>query len=269
MIGFIKCKQLTKKYGDFTALNGISFELEANKIYGLLGRNGAGKTTLLHLLHAHILPTQGSITVDGEAPFENTNVLQKICFVKESNNFKNNITVSEVLKLSALFYYNWDKDFALRLIDEFNLPLRKKVKALSKGMESAMGIIVGLASRAPITIFDEPYIGLDSVSRQLFYDLLLKDYVENPRTIILSTHLIDEVSTLFEKVLIIDQGNVLLMEDTDTLRHQAYYVTGEKEAIKNLNGVSLIGILLLLFISLFFLFGWLVIRRASIKSAKG
>jgi ABC-2 type transport system ATP-binding protein len=233
MIGSIECNQLTKKYGNFTALNGISFSLEANKIYGLLGRNGAGKTTLLHLLHAHMLPTHGSVTVDGEAPFENSKVLQKICFIKESNNFKKNLTVSEVLNLSSLFYCNWDNDFALRLQEEFNLPSRKKVKALSKGMESALGIIVGLASRAPITIYDEPYIGLDSISRQLFYDLLLQDYAEHPRTIILSTHLIDEVSMLFEKVVVIDQGNLLMIEETDSLRHRAFYVTGDKEAINN------------------------------------
>ncbi len=89
---------------------------------------------------------------------------------------------------------------------EFRLPLNRKIKKLSRGQQSAVGVIVGLASRAPLTFFDEPYLGLDAVARQRFYDLLLKDYAEHPRTVILSTHLIDEVSNLLEHVLVIDDG---------------------------------------------------------------
>jgi ABC-2 type transport system ATP-binding protein len=227
----IECKQLTKKHGNFTALNEVSFKLESDKIYGLLGRNGAGKTTLLHLLNAQMFPNSGTILIDGHAPFENASVLQKVCFIKESNNFKKNMKISEVLDLASLFYPHWDANFALELLEQLELDQNKKVKVLSKGMESALGILVGLASRAPITIYDEPYIGLDAISRQMFYDILLEDYVKHPRTIILSTHLIDEVSRLFEKVIIVNQGKIMLLEDTETLRHKAYYLTGDVEVI--------------------------------------
>src|SRR5260221_9730741 len=100
------------------------------------------------------------------------------------------------------------------------------MKALSRGMLSAAGVIVGLASRAPLTIFDEPYLGLDAVARSIFYDRLLEDYAEHPRTVILSTHLIDEVSRLLEHILVIDQGRLILDEDADALRGRAFAVVG-------------------------------------------
>ena len=104
--------------------------------------------------------------------------------------------------------------------------MKRLVKRLSRGMLSSVGIIVGLASRAPITIFDEPYLGLDAVARELFYDQLIEDYTDHPRTIILSTHLIDEVSRLLEHIIVIDGGKILLDDATDDLRGRAYTIVG-------------------------------------------
>ena len=114
----------------------------------------------------------------------------------------------------------------MKLVKEFDLPLKKRVKKLSRGMHSAVGIIVGLASRAPLTIFDEPYLGLDAVARKIFYDQLITDFGNHPRTIILSTHLIDEVSNLLEHVIVIDRGNIIIDRDSEELRGLAYTVTG-------------------------------------------
>ena len=108
-------------------------------------------------------------------------------------------------------------------VDDFNLPLKRRIKKLSRGMLSAVGIVIGLASRAPLTIFDEPYLGLDVVSRGLFYDRLMEDYLEHPRTVILSTHLIDEVSNLLEHVLVIDNGKLIIDEDAEDLRGKSVY----------------------------------------------
>ncbi|CAN5514538.1 hypothetical protein BH09ACT4_BH09ACT4_22010 [soil metagenome] len=124
------------------------------------------------------------------------------------------------------FFANWDADFAANLADEFRLPLDRRIKKLSRGQLSAVGVIVGLASRAPLTFFDEPYLGLDAVARQLFYDRLLADYSEHPRTIVLSTHLIDEVSNLLEHVIVINEGRILIDSDADTLRGSATTVAG-------------------------------------------
>ena len=105
------------------------------------------------------------------------------------------------------------------------------MKKLSRGMLSSVGIIIGLASRAPLTIFDEPYIGLDAVARGLFYDRLIEDYALHPRTVLLSTHLIDEVSRILEHVMVIDGGKLIINEDADVLRSQGCTVVGVKASV--------------------------------------
>ncbi|RXZ78641.1 ABC transporter ATP-binding protein [Paenibacillaceae bacterium] len=226
MSNVVQVRQLSKIYGKTHAIDNVSFTIEENKIYGLLGRNGAGKTTIMHIITAQLFETSGEVTVFGEHPYENNNVLRQICFIKESQKYPDNFKVADVLQIAPTFFPNWDKTLAESLVEDFRLPLKQKVKNLSRGMLSSVGIIVGLASRAPLTIFDEPYIGLDAVARTMFYDRLLEDYAEHPRTIILSTHLIDEVSQLLEHVIVIDQGRILINEETETLRGRAVNITG-------------------------------------------
>lgn len=228
----IEVNHITKKFGSKVALDNISFVLDEPKIYGLLGRNGAGKTTFMDILAGHQLPSNGSVLVNEETTFDNRNNLQHICLIKEANNFYKDVTVKQVLKSYQLFYPNWDQELALELVALYKLPLKARIKALSKGMASALGVTVGLASKAEITIFDEPYIGMDAAARKRFYDILMEEYEEYPRTIIFSTHLIDEVSLLFEEVLIIQEGTLLLQEKAETLRQQMYAVTGEVEDVK-------------------------------------
>ncbi|RXI96190.1 ABC transporter ATP-binding protein [Anaerobacillus alkaliphilus] len=229
----IEIKNLSKKYTEKIALNDLTLELEENKIYGLLGRNGAGKTTLMQLLAGYMLPTSGSIKVNGQSPFDNRDVLKDICLINESNNFMNRLKVKDILKIASLFYPNWSNEKAERLLETFNLKGKMSVKGLSKGMESALGIIIGLASRTKIAIFDEPYIGLDASARYKFYDALLEEYEEYPRTIILSTHLIDEVSNLFEEVILIKNGELLFHRTTEELLELTLKVSGSKHAVNS------------------------------------
>lgn len=227
----IEVKGLSKVYKDTTAVDNVSFNIEANKIYGLLGRNGAGKTTIMHMITAQIFASRGEIRVFGEHPYENQKVIQQVCFIKEGQKYPDFITVRDVMEIAASVYPNWDAEYARELIEIFRLPMKRLVKRLSRGMLSSVGIIVGLASRAPITIFDEPYLGLDAVARELFYDQLIEDYTDHPRTIILSTHLIDEVSRLLEHIIVIDGGKILLDTDTDELRGRTYNVIGHQSAV--------------------------------------
>lgn len=228
-----KVSRISKTFGSVSALDQVSFTLEENKIYGLLGRNGAGKTTLMHLFTAQLFPTSGTIEVFGESPFENRRVLEQICFIKESQAYVRNARISDVLDFASLVFPRWDQRFARELLHAFRLPTERKIKQLSRGMLSAVGIVLGLASRAPLTIFDEPYLGLDAASRTLFYDLLLADYSEHPRTIVLSTHLIDEVNRLLEHILIIDQGRLILDDDADNVRGRAYSVSGQDQNVSS------------------------------------
>ncbi|WP_026908229.1 ABC transporter ATP-binding protein [Paucisalibacillus globulus] len=228
----IEVNNLTKKYGSKLALDAVSFILEEPKIYGLLGRNGAGKTTFMEILAGQIIASSGDILIDGENSFDNQRLTESICLIKEGDNFKKDLSVKNVLKVSSYFYPNWDERLAHDLAKEYNLDIKAKVKALSKGMESALGIIVGLASKAPITVFDEPYIGLDAAARKKFYDILLREYEKEPRIIIFSTHLIDEVSLMFEEVLILQDGKLALQEDADILRNRACAVSGTIQQVE-------------------------------------
>ncbi len=226
MSNVVEVSQLIKSFGSVLAVNQVSFSIEANKIYGLLGRNGAGKTTIMQVITAQLCPSSGEVSVFGEAPCENSRVLSQICFVKDNQKYPNGYRVIDVLEQAALFFPHWDREYAFALIEDFRLPLKRRMKALSRGMLSTAGIIVGLASHAPLTIFDEPYLGVDAGARGLFYDQLLEDYAEHPRAVILSTHLIDEVNRLLEHILVIDQGRLILDEEAEALRGRAFTIVG-------------------------------------------
>ncbi|MGN6326908.1 ABC transporter ATP-binding protein [Pseudolysinimonas sp.] len=227
----VRATGLTRRFGDVTAIDDVAFELQRDRIYGLLGRNGAGKTTLMHLLTGQDFPTAGELEVFGHAPAENAGVLQQLCFIKESQRYPDDFKVKHVLRSAPWFFENWDAEFAARLVDDFELPMTRRIKKLSRGQLSAVGVIVGLASRAPLTFFDEPYLGLDAVARQTFYDRLLADFAEHPRTIVLSSHLIDEVANLLEHVLVIDRGRMILDEDAEELRESATTLVGPRQKI--------------------------------------
>ena len=232
MSAVIEVSGLTKRFGKFTAIDDVTLTVERNQICGLLGRNGAGKTTLMQLLTGQDFPTAGSISVLGGNPVENASVLGNVCFIKESQRYPEDFQPKHVLKSAPWFFPNWDAEFAARLVDDFRLPTNRRIKKLSRGQLSAVGVIVGLASRAPLTFFDEPYLGLDAVARQIFYDRLLEDYSEHPRTVILSTHLIDEVSDLLEHVIVIDEGRILIDKSADEVRGSATTVSGTRAAVE-------------------------------------
>lgn len=227
----IEVNNLTKRYRDVVAVDDVSFTIEKDTIYGLLGRNGAGKTTVMSILTAQNFATSGDVRVFGMQPYENAKVLSRMCFVRESQKYPDDALPKHAFATAKLFFPNWDDDLAARLIDEFQLPLKTRIKKLSRGQLSAVGVIIGLASRAEITFFDEPYLGLDAVARQIFYDRLLEDYTEHPRTVILSSHLIDEVSNLIERVLVIDHGRIVMDEATDAVRDRAANIVGDASAV--------------------------------------
>lgn len=241
MSSIVEVNHLTKAYGSVVAVNNVSFSLEADRIYGLLGRNGAGKTTIMQILTAQSLATSGDVRVFGEHPYENNRVLSQVCFIKESQTYPTNYRVGDVLSVAASLYPNWDSAYAEELREEFRLPPSRKIKALSRGMLSSVGIVIGLASRAPLTIFDEPYLGLDAVARSMFYDRLLETFGAHPRTVILSTHLIDEVSRLLDHVLVIDSGKLLLNAEAEDIRGRAFSVVGARpQAERYLDGREVI-----------------------------
>ena len=223
---------LVRRFGAVRALDGVDVRLEAGAVHGLLGRNGAGKTTFLQLVAGQQVPTSGRVEVFGEDPFDAPRTLARLCLVREGQRYPDGYRVRHVLAAAALTRPGWDAAYAGRLAAAFDLPPDRAVTKLSRGMLSAVGVVVGLASRAPLTLFDEPYLGLDAVARQRFYDELLADLARHPRTVVLSTHLIAEVADLLDHVVVLDRGRVLLDADADTLRGEAVQVTGAAERVE-------------------------------------
>ena len=222
---------LGRRYREQAALDNVSLTVEPGTVTGLLGRNGAGKTTLMRIISGQEFPTSGEVRVFGAAPAENDAVLRRTIFVREEQPYPD-IRVSHAIRVASWFYPNWSAELAGQLLADFDLPLNRRIRRLSRGMRSAVGIVIGLASRAELTLFDEPYAGLDAVARQLFYDRLLADFAEHPRTIVLSTHLIDEIADLLEHVVVLDHGRVVLDAPADEVRGTAMTVSGPTIAVE-------------------------------------
>ena len=231
MIPTISATALSRRYRDQIALDEVSLTVEPGTVTGLLGRNGAGKTTLMRIITGLEFPTAGDLRVFGEVPAENDPVLRRMVFVREEQAYPD-LRVEHVIQVASWFYPNWSEDLAQQLLSDFALPPKRRIKRLSRGMRSAVGIVIGLAARAELTLFDEPYAGLDAVARQLFYDRLLAEFAEHPRTILLSTHLIDEVADLLEHVVMLDHGRVVLDAPADDVRGTGMTVNGPVTAVE-------------------------------------
>ena len=228
----IEAKQVTVTFGKTKALNQFSCQLEAGHIYGLLGRNGAGKSTFLRLVTAQLFTSKGEVLLNGETPYNHPKQLSRICYVSDTPDFGGLSKVKDVLDVERRLHQNWDTELEKRLISLFELDVKRKVKGLSRGMQTAVSLVCGLASQAEITIFDEPSLGLDAVIRERFYDALIDSYSNNPRTIIISTHLIDEVSRVIEKAIMLDHGKLILQENVDDLRQHGVDIIGTQEAVE-------------------------------------
>lgn len=250
----IQIKNITKRYGDSTALENVSFNFEHGKIYGLLGRNGAGKTTLINIIANRIFASNGEIFIDNLPVNENMEVHEKIFCMSEVDLYDTSLKIKDLFKWINRFYDSFDIEKAFQIAENFNLAVNKKFSALSKGYQSIFKITVALALNVPYVIFDEPVLGLDANHRELFYQLLLKDYDNNGRTIIIATHLIEEVANIIEEVVLIDKGKVLLQESVDTLLETGYCVSGLSQELdayckdKNVIGYDELGNLKLAYV---------------------
>lgn len=242
----LSCHNLTRKFGDTTALNGVNLCLDEPKIYGLLGRNGAGKTTLLRLITNYIQPTEGSITLDEQNVWENEKAQHQIFLVTETSYFAE-MNANSLIQLMSEIYPSFDKEQFLSHAKRFELDLNKKYIALSTGYKSVLRAVLSLSVHTPFLFLDEPTLGMDAFHRELFYKLLIESYSESPSCILLSTHLISEVEGLLENVIILDHGKVLIDESSEQLLAQGYCVSGRISDVddycsgKNVIGSSVVG----------------------------
>ena len=232
----VQCDQLTKRFGRFEAVKQLSFQIEANKITGLIGHNGAGKTTLLKILAGFLYESNGDVQVFSEQPFNNVFVSANSILIDDDMIFPEKLTLKEILEEAQQFYESWDMTLARRLFNYFAFDDRQFHSHLSKGKKSTFNAIVGLASHCALTMFDEPTVGMDAAVRQDFYRALLKDYLAHPRTIIISSHYLNEIEDLLEDVLLIKNGEKRLHLPIETLQTYALGLSGSVEQVEALVG---------------------------------
>ena len=222
----IQIKNVTKRYDNLTAVDNVSFSFGFGKIYGFLGRNGAGKSTLINIIANRIFADSGEVLIDDIPAKDNMQVHEKIFCMSESDLYDTSLKIKDHFKWIERSYDSFDLNKAFEISEKFNLDTNKRFKALSKGYQSIFKLTVALSLNVPYVIFDEPVLGLDANHRELFYDLLLKDYEDNERTIIIATHLIEEVANIIEEVVLIDKGKVLLQEKVENLLETGYSISG-------------------------------------------
>ena len=231
----IRVENVHFAYRDHAVFKNVTTQFEAGKTYGLLGRNGVGKTTFLSLLIGARLATEGKVFFEGKSLYENERAMASMGMFYQRNDVDretDNTKVEDLFKQTQLFRENFDLDYAKELAQKFKINTSKRISKLSKGSEAAVQVIIGLASRLPVTIFDEVYLGMDAPSRTLFYSELLDEQERFPRTIIISTHLVSEMEHLFEEVLILKNGRFIVDEAYQSLIEKGHTITGDSEAIE-------------------------------------
>jgi ABC-2 type transport system ATP-binding protein len=225
----IDFQNTSKQYGRTVAIDNLSLTIAEDGIYILLGRNGAGKTTLMKLIAGHIGATGGSIAVDGKQVSPGR-MPECVNFV-ESNSEQFNMRVSELIEAAGTVQDGFDLAFAHRMAGKFALDPHKRYKQLSFGMKTMLTTILTLANRSKIILLDEPVLGFDAIMRDQFNTLLLESYEAYPRIIIVSTHLIDEIAKVAQRLIVIEKGKCLLSTDINDIDEHAYALTGPANTV--------------------------------------
>lgn len=229
----IHCQNVAKHFKRTNALSNISLTTNTPKIIGLIGRNGAGKSTLLKLLAGHYKPTTGTVQVFDEASFASLTVATNCILIEEAMSFPQKLVLQDILQRAQDFYKNFNYDMAVDVLNFMKIPSNMSYNQLSTGQRAIFGFVYGLATRCALTLLDEPINGIDEIARKDLYRLLLKDYIAQPRTIIISSHHLQEIEHLLEDIIMIDNGKLLLHEDVIDLQEQIFALQGNTEALRN------------------------------------
>lgn len=211
----LECKDLTKRYGAQTALDGISLSLESGRIIGLLGPNGSGKSTLIKLINDLLSPTAGTLYINGHAPGLETKKI--ISYLPERSYLDENLKVSSYLSFFADFYEDFDTGRALDMLQRLNIDPALRIKTLSKGTQEKVQLILVMSRRARLYCLDEPIAGVDPAARDYILSTIINNYDENA-TILISTHLISDVENILDEVVFIHDGHIRLHAQVDDIR---------------------------------------------------
>ena len=218
MENIINIKGLSKRYRQVQALDSVDLLVPKGRIVGLLGKNGAGKSTMLKCM-LDFLNYEGDIEFFNKNVKDwNYNLHKKVAFIPDVSGLDPRLTVRETLEYAAGINPSFNKEKAERLFEKSELPCDRKVKTLSKGMKTKLYLLLTLAKDVDVLLLDEPTLGLDIVFRQEFYDLLLGEFFDETKTVIISTHQVAEVENILHDVIFIDKGKVVLHQEMDKLK---------------------------------------------------
>lgn len=210
----LKVRNLKKSYGDHAVLKGVSYDIEQGKIVGLLGPNGCGKTSMIKSIVGLINDYEGKILVNGKEPGVESKKI--IAYLPEKNYLPAWMTPKSAIKYMADFYDNFDVQKALDMAARFELPMKQKIKTMSKGQQEKLQLLLVMSRKADLYILDEPLGGVDLVSREFILDTIMKNHAENS-TILLSTHLIYDIEKVLDRVLMVKDGRLVVNTDVSRI----------------------------------------------------
>ena len=225
----IELKQVTKQYGQATVLKHITLSIPEPGIYCLLGRNGAGKTTLLKSIAGYQYITDGMIQVDGKTITPST-LDTGVSYIE---NFASHfhLPVRKLLRIASEVNPDYDVDFAWEMMERFELDGKKKFHHLSLGMKTMISTMICLASKKSVILLDEPVLGFDPIMRMEFYDMLTESFQKHPRIIILSTHIIEEITKTIQNLIILDKGSIRFFDTLQSVETKAFRISGLKKEV--------------------------------------
>jgi ABC-2 type transport system ATP-binding protein len=207
----IETHGLVRRYGKKRVLNGMDLHVPRGSVYGLLGKNGAGKSTTIRILMGLIRRHGGDVRVAGLDPArDDLGIKRRVGYVAENPDFYGWMRVEEIVRLVATYHDDWDWRLSDRLMKQFSLPPRAKVKTLSKGMAAKLGLLMALSFRPAMLILDEPMTGLDPGARREFIESILRDFQEEGKTIFVSSHLVNEIAGLVDRIGVMRGGRLML-----------------------------------------------------------
>ena len=223
----VSVQNLSHRFGKKQALDDVSFEITRGRVFGLVGENGAGKTTLIKHLLGALSPDRGEVRVMGVDPTRNPPaVLSQIGYLSENRDLPQWMRVKELMRYTQAFYPDWDETYAEEMREQFGLDANAKVRGLSRGEQAKAGLLLALAHRPPLLLLDEPSSGLDAVARHDILAVVVRTVAEEGRTVVFSSHLLDEVERVADDVAMMHEGKLALLMPIDELKesHQRLVV---------------------------------------------
>lgn len=232
----IEVKDLGFSYKKNPVLEHLNLWISGDHLIGMVGKNGAGKTTLLNLISGEFEEEKGAVMIEGKSPCMDIKIKRKIAYLHAGITYPKGCKLSYVLSMYQSVYEEFDEEFAKRLLEYFEVQLNRSYRTHSLGIQSLIRAIFTLATRAPLTLLDEPVIGMDLEVRNQFYDILLRDFMEHPRTIIISSHMLNEMEHILDEMILIKNHTVFLHSDMESIKNSMYQVEANSALLDQIIG---------------------------------